>query len=152
MSHAQPLTRNELMNDSALNDRMLALETQNRKIKRALLGLVVVLGTLPLFAFALKSEPQDANYRIVYASKFALRDPRTGIVRAELSHQTMAGGWAGITLWDNDGQPRGEFKLWEDGSAHLTMMDAHRRELSRLSVSKDGQPSLALDGKAIEAK
>jgi hypothetical protein len=31
-------------------------------------------------------------------------------------------------------------------------MDAKRRELSRLSVTKDGKPSLVLDGKAVEAK
>lgn len=140
------------MNGSALHDRIIALEAQNRRTRRILLGLVVVLGTWPLLAFTRKSEPVDAHYRIVYASKFALKDPRTGVVRAELSHQTMEGGWAGITLWDNDGQPRGEFKLWEDGSAHLSIMDAKRRELSRLSVSKDGQPSLVLDGRTIEAK
>lgn len=140
------------MNDSTMNDRMLALETQNRRIKRLLLGFVIVLGSVPLLAFALKNEPTDAHYRIVYASKFALKDPRTGVVRAELSHQTMEGGWAGITLWDNDGHPRAEFKLWEDGSTRLSMMDAQVKELSRLSVSKDGVPSLVVGGKPIEAK
>jgi hypothetical protein len=121
-------------------------------MKRVLLGLGVVVGTVPLCAFALKGEPTNAHHRIVYASKYVLQDPRTGLTRAEFSHQVMEGGWAGITLWDNDGQPRGEFKLWEDGSAHVSFMDAKRRELSRLSVTKDGKPSLVLDGKAVEAK
>ena len=71
----------------------------------------------------------DASYRIVSASKFALRDPRTGKLRAELAHQVDPGGWAGITLWDDTGHARGEFKLWEDGRTQLLMVDAAGKEV-----------------------
>jgi hypothetical protein len=144
--------RHEMNGKQTLQDRVIALEKQNRAFRRLVLGLALAFGVLALLGFTMDNEPADANYRIVYASKFALRDPRTGKIRAELSHQTMPGGWAGMTLWDDKGNPRAEFKLWEDGTTHLVMMDAGRRTLAKLSVSPDGEPRLVLGDKEIEAK
>lgn len=140
------------MNNPSFEDRMIKLEKENRRIKRFLIGLLAVIFVIPLFAFTKSDRPVDAHYRIVYASKFAVKDPRTGKVRAQFAHQTMEGGWAGITLWDNDGKPRAEFKLWEDGRAHLMMMDSRRQELSRLSVSSEGEPAFAFRGKDVIPK
>lgn len=138
------------MSSSELRDRVLRLERENRLIKRLLVALAAALGLFPLLALAGDETPQDAHHRIVYASKFALQDPRTGKLRAQLAHQVQEGGWAGITLWDEAGQPRAELKLWEDGRTHLRMMDAERRELTRLSVSAEGEPELVLGGRTVK--
>lgn len=122
--------------EQTLHDRIIGLERENRRIRRMLCGVATALAAVPLLGSAMNEEPVDAHYGIVYASKFALKDPRTGKVRAQLAHQTMEGGWAGITLWDDEGQPRAEFKLWEDGRAHLLMMDSHRRELTKQDTSR----------------
>ena len=132
-----------------LHHKVIGLERENRRIRLLLLSLIVVLSTILLLGSSTNYESKDAHFRIVYASKFALKDPRTGKVRAQLAHQTRPGGWAGITLWDNAGQPRAEFKMWEDGRTHLVMMDADRRVLTKLSVSSDGEPSFSLDGKEM---
>lgn len=137
------------MNMTSLQDRILRLENQNRRAKHMLIGVAVVIGTLLLLAFATISSPESASFDIVNASKFVVKDPRTGVTRATLAHQTMDGGWAGITLWDNDGQPRAEFKLWEDGRSHLLMMDEHRQELSRLSVTSSGDARLGLGSDTV---
>jgi len=137
------------MDERNWNQRLLRLERQNRRLRRLFFGLVVLAGTVPLMGLAVNDQPRDAHYRIVYASKFALKDPRTGKVRAELAHQTAKGGWAGLTLWDNDGEPRAELKLWEDGRCHLQLMDENRRELWRVAVSADGEPSIARAGKPV---
>jgi hypothetical protein len=137
------------METTLVHARLARLEAENRRTKRLLLALIVVLAAVP--CLSLRGEAPDATYRIVYASKFALRDPRTGKLRAELSHQLQPGGWAGITLWDGDGHDRGEFKLWEDGRSQLLMVDGAGNELIRASVSAQGAPTLALGGKALRA-
>jgi hypothetical protein len=135
------------MDTTLIHDRLAHLERANRRTKRLLLALLVVIAVIPLLS--LRGEDSDASYRIVYASKFALRDPRTGKLRAELAHQVDPGGWAGITLWDDAGRARGEFKLWEDGRTQLLMTDASGRELIRASVSTEGYPVLELGGKGV---
>ena len=137
------------MNMITLQDRVLRLEKQNRRAKRLLLCAAAIMGSVPLLAFGVSDRPESASFDIVYASKFVVRDSRTGVTRATFAHQTMEGGWAGITLWDNDGQPRAEFKLWEDGRSHLLLMDEHRRELSRLSVSHGGDARLGLGSEIV---
>jgi hypothetical protein len=135
------------METTLVHERLARLETENRRTKRLLLALVVVLAAVPFLS--LRGEDPDATFRIVTASKFALKDPRTGKMRAQLAHFVQPGGWAGITLWDDDGHDRGEFKLWEDGHTHLLMMDASGKEVVRLSVAADGTPSLVLGGKEV---
>jgi hypothetical protein len=135
------------MNTTLIQERLARLERENRRTKRLVLPLLVVAAALPLLS--LRSEDSDASYRIVSASKFALRDPRTGKLRAELAHQVDPGGWAGITLWDDAGHARGEFKLWEDGRTQLLMVDAAGKEVIRASVSPQGAPVLALGGKEV---
>ncbi len=138
------------MDSTFIQERLAHLERQNRRTKRLLLALLAVVA--PLALLSLRGEDSDASFRIVYASKFALRDPRTGKVRAELSHQVQPGGWAGITLWDDTGHDRGELKLWEDGSTQLLMVDAAGKERVRASVSAQGASVLALDGKEVRSK
>ena len=135
------------MDITTIHERLARLEKENRQWKRLLLVLLVVLAAVPLLS--LRGEDSDATYRIVYASKFAVRDPRTGKLRAELDHQVMPGGWAGLTLWDDNGRDRGEFKLWEDGRTQLLMMDAAGTELIRASVTADRTPKLVLGGKEV---
>jgi len=135
------------MDITSFQERLIRLERENRRWKRMLVVVLVVVAAVPLLS--LRGEDSDATYRIVYASKFAVRDPRTGKLRAELDHQVMPGGWAGITLWDDGGRDRGEFKVWEDGRAQLLMMDATGKERIRASTTADGSPKLVLDGKEV---
>lgn len=138
------------MKQSTLEDRLYRIEKENKIFRRVLLGLAFTVGAISLVSAVSHQGPTDAHFRIVTASKFSLLDQRTGKVRAELSHQTMEGGWAGITLWDNKGRPRAEFKLWEDGSTRLAMMDAKRKELSSLTVDSEGETKLVVEGKKIK--
>ena len=135
------------MDTTMFDERLVRLERENRRWKRLLVATVGVLALVPLLS--LRGEDRDASYRIVYASKFAVKDPRTGKLRAELDHQVQPGGWAGLTLWDDDGHDRGELKLWEDGRTQLLMMDAAGNELLRAGVSAQGAPSLAIRGKEL---
>jgi hypothetical protein len=137
------------MKNSTIEARLAHLEAQNRTLRRTGLTLAVLLGALPIVSFALPDEPKDATFRIVRASKFSLEDPRTGKVRGEFSHQVMAGGWAGITLWDDEGRPRAEFKLWEDGRTTLSMTDAERRTKFAATVDPQGVVSLTANGAAV---
>jgi len=138
--------------DTSFDVRLARLEAENRRIKRWLACALVVLAAMPLVSFTTRSDDTDASYRIVYASKFALKDPRTGILRAQLAHSVDPGGWAGITLWDDSGHPRSELKLWEDGRTLLSMTDPKGKEAVRLAVSSDGEPKLALGGKEVRAQ
>lgn len=140
------------METTLVQARLVRLEKEHRRTKKLLLCLIVVLAAAPFLAFAMRAEDADARYRIVYASKFALTDPRTGKMRAELAHSVDPGGWAGITLWDDRGHDRGEFKLWEDGRTHLLMLDAAGHEVVQLSVAADGTPKLVLGGKEVRAQ
>ena len=83
---------------SDTESRLSALERQNRIMRRVLGAALVAAGGFALLGMRGQEQPKDARYRIVYASKFAVQDPRTGKTRATLAHQTMAGGWAGLTL------------------------------------------------------
>src|ERR1044071_333902 len=121
------------MKTTLIQEPLSRLPKENRRTKRRCLPLLWVAAALPLLS--LRGEDSDVSYRIVSASKFALRDPRTGKLRAELAHQVDPGGWAGITLWDDAGHARGEFKLWEDGRTQLLMVDAAGKEVIRASVS-----------------
>ena len=138
-----------MTNSESLESRLSRLENENRRLRRGGLALAVVLGIVPILAFALPDEPQDASFRIVDAGKFVLRDSRTGKVRGTFAHQTREGGWAGLTLWDGDGRPRAEFKLWEDGTTSLSMTDAERGVKARLGVDAEGVPSLSVNGRPV---
>ena len=136
------------MEHASLHERIVALEKENRRTKRWLAGLASLLAAVPLVGFAAVDSPEDASYRVVYASKFALRDPRTGKMRAELSHQTHAGGSAGITLWNPDGRPGAQLMLREDGRSHLSLGGGHER--IQLTLEPDGTPSFVAGGETIE--
>ena len=138
-----------MTNDQTLCERVETLERSNRRFKRAFLGLAGLVTVLGLASLAGQRERTDATYRIVYASKFALLDPATQRVRAELAHQVSPGGWAGMTLWDQDGQPRAELKAWEDGRTMLRMLGPERQEASHLAVSADGVPVLTVAGEVV---
>jgi hypothetical protein len=137
------------MDELRLHDRITRLERHNRRF-RNLLGAAALLGSAAVLVGAAdRREPEDVRFRVVYASKFALQDPRTDTLRAELSHQTMEGGWAGLTLWNLEGKPRAELKLWEDGSVRLNLVDSGRRDRVAITMVANGTPSLMLDGKAV---
>ena len=114
------------MDLSSLERRVLKLEVQNRWLRAVIMIILVSVTMFSLLGFTGEDELESARFKIVYASKFALMDPRTNTVRAELSHQVMPGGWAGLTLWDNEGRARAEMKLWEDGSARVSLIDQDR--------------------------
>ena len=139
------------METQSLESRIESLERQNRWFRRGALGLAALAVVSTTVAFRNAGEAPDAQFRIVSASKFALVDPRTGKTRAELSHQTMAGGWAGITLWDDAGKPRAEFKLWEDGRTTLSATSADGKHPWELEAGPDGQPKMTLAGHEIAA-
>jgi len=140
------------MEPAFVQERLARLEKDCRRTRRWLGCVLLVLAATPLLAFAMKVDDADARFRVVSASKFELKDPRTGKVRAELSHVVTPGGWAGLTLWDDGGRARGEFKLWEDGRTHLRMTDGAGRELAQLSVAADGTTKLVLDGKELRSQ
>src|SRR5688500_16420193 len=114
-------TRDLPMETNSLESRVETLERQNRLFRRGAIAMAALALVSITVAFRNSAESTDARFRIVSASKFQVVDPRTGKTRAELSHQTMSGGWAGMTLWDEAGRPRAELKLWENGS---TLMSA----------------------------
>jgi len=140
------------MTNSTIEARLAHLEAQNRTLRRTGITLAVLLGALPIVSFALPDEPKDATFRIVRASKFSLEDPRTGKVRGEFSHQVMAGGWAGITLWDDGGRPRAEFKLWEDGRTVLTMTGAEGQTPFEVSVNPEGYAHVTANNGVVSTK
>ncbi|MEZ5979875.1 MAG: hypothetical protein R3F34_16915 [Planctomycetota bacterium] len=130
--------------------RIDRLESAHRRTRRmlALAGGALLVAVSASFVQSSTKTPPDAEFRIVRAAKYSLWDPRTEKVRGEFSYQTMEGGWAGITLWDLEGRPRAEFKLWEDGSAHLSMISEDRRLLQRIGVDANGAvlPELRRNG------
>ncbi len=138
--------------ETTFEDRLTRLENQNRRLRRIGITLAALLSAVPLLGFAFSDEPSDGHFRIVYASKFALKDPRTDKIRGEFSHQTVPGGWAGLTLWDDEGQPRAEFKLWEDGRTALLMSDEQSGAKTRLAVDAEGAPSLTINGRPVLVK
>ncbi|MEM9381564.1 MAG: hypothetical protein AAGB93_16535 [Planctomycetota bacterium] len=137
------------MHTERIEARLATLERQNRRLRRVFAGGAAVAAAFLLVGMRSNQAPADASYRIVYASKFAVKDPRTGKVRMTMAHQTQPGGWAGITLWDDDGRARGELKLWEDGKTLLSMTGADRSRKVDLAVDRDGEVELKLDGRSV---
>lgn len=139
------------METRTIESRIEALERQNRLFRRASFAASILAVAVFAFAFRSVDEQPDAHFRIVTASKFSLVDARTGKPRAELSHQVVPGGWAGLTLWDADGKARAEFKLWEDGSVRMCAIGADGKYQSNISTSADGQSKLEIGGREIKA-
>lgn len=137
------------MEAQSLESRIESLERQNRLFRRGSMALAALAITSIAVAFGSAGDLPDAHYRIVSASKFSLVDQRTGKPRAELSHQTMAGGWAGITLWDEAGRPRAEFKLWEDGRTVLNSLSAEGKPQWDLSTEPDGKTRMQVGGHEV---
>lgn len=140
------------MEANMIEARLVMLERQNRLFRRVALAVSVVAVASLAMAFRAAETQPDAHFRIVSASKFSLLDPRTGKTRGELSHQTMPGGWAGLTLWDNDGKPRAEFKLWEDGSVRMCSIGADGKYLSSVSTAADGRSKIEIEGREVQAR
>jgi len=140
------------MQSTSLESRIDTLERQNRAWRRGTLA-AFALGVAGIaVAFRGTADVPDGHFRIVTASKFSLVDPRTGKTRAELSHQVVPGGWAGITLWDDAGKPRAEFKLWEDGSIRLNSQAADGSQPWNLSVTADGKPKVEIGGRDVATR
>ena len=137
------------MEHKSLESRIETLERQNRWFRRGALALVTLALVSTAVAFKSASELPDAQFRIVSASKFALVDPRTGKIRAQLAHQTAAGGWAGITLWDEAGKPRAEFKLWEDGHTLLNTSSPDGNHPWEISTGVDGKAKMTLGDREV---
>jgi hypothetical protein len=126
------------MKEKEIQIRVSKLERYNR----ILLGLIVCMLVLICTLGAAPMKKQlDGKFRIVSASKFQLVDPRMGITRAALAHQTHSGGWAGLHFYDNEGQPRAWFKLFEDGEASFALLDKDRNIQTLLRIDKNGKAS-----------
>lgn len=137
------------MHTDRIEARLASLERQNRRLRGAFAGGAAIAAAFLLVGMRSNQAPVDATYRIVYASKFAVKDPRTGKVRMTMAHQVQPGGWAGITLWDDDGRARGELKLWEDGTTLLSMTGEDRSRKVELTVDREGEVDLELDGRSV---
>jgi hypothetical protein len=137
------------MEKNSLESRVETLERQNRLFRRASIAIAALALASITVAFRNAAELTDAQFRIVSASKFQVVDPRTGKTRAQLAHQTVPGGWAGMTLWDEAGKPRAELKLWEDGTTRLIATAADGTAQWELSSSADGKSKVEVGGHEV---
>jgi hypothetical protein len=138
------------MTNGPFETRIQILERKNRVLTLcvaavlSLAGLIVVLGQArPPDFFAASPPSPDGQFRIVYASKFVLQDPRTGLTRATLAHQVHEGGWAGLHFYDGRGEPRAWVQLFEDGEASVALLDSQRQFQALLKVDQNGQASFS---------
>ena len=132
------------MDSPSVEARLATLEKRHVRMKRLVCGVVALGAALTAVAFT--GPADDASFRIVYASKFVVLDPLTHKTRATLEHQTRPGGWAGLTLWDNDGKPRVEVKLWENGSARVAFLRPDGGSSSQLKMSPAGESTFERGG------
>jgi len=131
------------MKERDLEQRVATLERHNRILTYTLASLLL-LGCVAAIADQEEaSQRPDGHFRIVSASKFELRDPRTNTIRADLAHQVAPGGWAGLHFYDNDGQPRAWIKVFEDGEASFALLDSDWNIQSLIGIDNNGRASFA---------
>lgn len=140
------------MTTQTLESRIEALERQNLWFRRGSIAVAALAIVSIAVAFRSPGEAPDAQFRIVSASKFQVVDQRTAKVRAELSHQTTPGGWVGMTLWDEAGKPRAEFKLWEDGRTLMSAKGGDGTPQWDLSSAADGKSKIEVEGREVATR
>lgn len=133
------------MNHEELQARVTKLERYNRLLFGGIVFgflLVFLIGAVPEIK---QKQLPDGDFRIVRASKFEVVDPRTGITRATLDHQTAPNGWAALHFYDNQGQPRVWVKLYEDGEANISLLDGKKRIQYQIGIDNNGTASTAMN-------
>ena len=133
------------MNHEKLLNRVVKLEKQSRFLIGPVLLAVLIVFVCGAMPNKKQEQLTDGRFRIVYASKFALVDPRTDTTRATLAHQTSPNGWAGLHLYDSKGQPRVWIKLFEDGEASIAFLDSGKKIQSEIRIDNKGLASSAMN-------
>ena len=162
----ETMRNDETLEWKTILNRLERVEAQNRRIKRAGIALVAVVGAALLTGTALSKSPT-----IVEAEEFHLVDEK-GTIRAELlvdpdgvglalsdgnGHVRVgltvkANGVSGLAFIDEGGTGRATLGVDRDGSTALTLFDTHGRSRVATGVDTDGSPTARLndgDGKVV---
>jgi hypothetical protein len=138
-----------------LEARLLRLEADHRRLKRAAGLLLLVAAALPLFG--------QAKTKVVEAERFVVRDEQ-GAIRANLGMNPQGGvgvaflgqnrvflgvslDSAGFQIQDGTGKPRVGISLRPDGSEGLILFGSDTKPRVELSLKGDESPELAFRAK-----
>src|SRR5712691_2469647 len=132
----------------AVLERLERIEKENRKLKRAGAGVLVLLGAVFLMgqsyvqhARAEDADDDSAGARRVEAQSFVVRDAK-GNIRAFFGMRPD--GTMGLDLSDASGALHASLGLSDDGAPSLDLGDGALRNRISLSLASDGAPQLLM--------